>query len=117
MISLIFFLAIWVAVIVGIYKALEKAGQPGWSIFIPIYNIIIMFKVAGRNDWWAMFIPIYNIIVMWQFSQEVAKRFGKDSSFGIGLFFLGGIFWAILGFGDATYQGATQSNDEILDVE
>ena len=117
MINLLIPLVILVVVLVGMNKALEKAGQPGWSIFIPIYNIIILFKVAGRNDWWAIIIPIYNIIVMWQVSQEVAKRFGKESGFGAGLFFIGGIFWPILGFGDAVYQADDQAgNDEVLDA-
>ncbi|UKN01673.1 DUF5684 domain-containing protein [Paracrocinitomix mangrovi] len=114
---IVFVLSLTVFLVVGQYKAFEKAGQPGWSIFVPIYNIIIMFRVAGRDDWWAVLIPIYNIIVLWQFSQEVARRFGKESSFGVGLFFLGGIFWAILGFGNAQYEGAVRpTDDELLDA-
>ena len=36
----------------------------------------------------------------------VAKSFGKGDGFGIGLGLLGFIFYPILGFGDAQYQGA-----------
>ena len=36
---------------------------------------------------------------------DVAKNFGKGTGFGIGLAFLGFIFYPILGFGSATYQG------------
>jgi len=25
-----------------------KAGQPGWAILIPIYNLYIMLKIAGK---------------------------------------------------------------------
>ena len=35
---------------------------------------------------------------------DVAKNFGKDTLFGLGLAFLGFIFFPILGFSDATYQ-------------
>jgi hypothetical protein len=115
MVGLILPLLIMVVVIVGMYKAIEKAGQPGWAIFVPIYSIIVLYKVGGRDDWWSVFIPIYGIITMWQLSQEVAKRFGKESGFGAGLFFLGGIFWPILGYGSAQYEGADSSNPELLD--
>ena len=115
--GIILFLAIIVVQIIGFWKVLEKAGQPGWSIFVPIYSIIVLYKVGGRDDWWSVFIPIYGIITMWQLCAEVAKRFGKDSGFGVGLFFLGGIFWAILGFSSAVYQGGeASSNDEVLDA-
>jgi hypothetical protein len=36
----------------------------------------------------------------------LAKSFGKGAGFGIGLALLGIIFWPILGFGSAEYQGA-----------
>jgi hypothetical protein len=37
---------------------------------------------------------------------DFAKVFGKGSGFGIGLIFLPIIFYPILAFGDAKYQGA-----------
>jgi hypothetical protein len=37
-------------------------------------------------------------------SIEIAKKFGKDAGFGIGLAFLGIIFYPILAFGDAQYH-------------
>jgi hypothetical protein len=35
---------------------------------------------------------------------DIAKNFGKDAAFGLGLAFLGFIFYPILGFGSATYN-------------
>lgn len=35
-----------------------------------------------------------------------AKAFGKGTGYGIGLAFLGFIFFPMLGFSDATYTGA-----------
>ena len=47
----------------------------------------------------------------------IAKNFGKDSGFTVGLIFLGIVFWPILGFGDAQYIGAeAKSNDNVLDA-
>ena len=38
-------------------------------------------------------------------SVDIAKSFGKGTGFGIGLALLPFIFYPILGFGDAQYQG------------
>jgi hypothetical protein len=35
----------------------------------------------------------------------ISKSFGKDEGFTVGLILLGAIFWPILGFGSAKYQG------------
>jgi len=45
--------------------------------------------------------PIFYIILC----IDVAKRFGQGGGFAVGLIFLGIIFFPILGFGSAQYQG------------
>lgn len=105
--GLIFNLAIFVLVIVGFWKVFTKAGQPGWFAIIPIFNFFILLKIVGR-PWWfliLMFIPLVNLIVFAVVSMDVAKSFGKGIGFAIGLFFLSFIFYPILGFGKAEYQG------------
>jgi len=37
---------------------------------------------------------------------DTARRFGKGTGFGIGLFFLPFVFFPLLAFGDAQYAGA-----------
>ena len=101
-------LAIVVGVIAGIWKAFVKAGQPGWAVLVPIYNIVVMLRIAGRPVWWLllMFIPFVNFVIAIVVSMDIAKRFGKGAGFGIGLAFLGVVFWPILGFGSAQYMSA-----------
>jgi hypothetical protein len=100
-------LAITVFIIAGVWKAFVKAGKPGWGCIIPIYNLILILEIAGRPIWWfiLLLIPFVNLIVAIIVLMDVAKRFGQGAGFGLGLFFLGFIFWPILGFGDARYQG------------
>ena len=71
---------------------------------IPIYNLIVLFRIGGKPWWWVLLllIPLANIIVGIIVAIDVAKNFGK--SFGIGLALLPFIFYLILGFGDARYQ-------------
>ena len=100
-------LAIVVLVIASLWKIFVKAGHPGWAAIIPIYNIFIMLKIAGRPWWWLllMFIPIVGLVIAIMVSVDLAKSFGKGVLFGIGLALLAFIFYPILAFGDAEYQG------------
>ncbi len=101
-------IAVIVLVIAGVWKTFTKAGQPGWSAIIPIYNLYVLTQVAKRPGWWVLllFIPLVNIVIGIILAIDVAKAFGKGTGFGVGLALLGFIFYPILGFGDATYQGA-----------
>jgi Family of unknown function (DUF5684) len=95
--------------LVAMWKVFTKAGQPGWAILIPIYNLYVMCKIAGRPGWWLIlyFIPVVNLIIIIIICLDIAKNFGKGAGFGIGLLLLPIIFYPILGFGSATYQGGT----------
>ena len=107
MIGLVIYLALVVLVLAGFWKTFEKAGKPGWGSLVPIYNAVLLLEIAGKPIWWfiLLFIPFVNFIVVILISIEVAKNFGKGTGFGLGLAFLGFIFYPILGFGDAKYQG------------
>jgi hypothetical protein len=99
-------LAIIVLVIVSMWKVYVKAGEPGWAAIIPIYNIIVLLRIAGKPWWWVFLflIPLVNLIIGILVSIDVAKNFGQTALFGIGLTFLGFIFYPILAFGDARFN-------------
>lgn len=104
----LFYLAFVVVYIAGMWKAFEKAGQPGWACLIPFYNFYIMTKIGGKPGWWVLllFIPVANIVVAIWTLNMISKSFGKDEGFTAGLIFLGFIFWPILGFSnDVRYLG------------
>lgn len=105
-IILLIYLAIIVAMIAGLWKVFEKAGQPGWGAIIPIYNYYLMLKVAKRPDWWLIlyFIPLVSLIPAIIVPIDIAKNFGKGVGYGLGLVFLPFIFFPLLGFSDAQYQ-------------
>ena len=101
-------LAMVAVAIIGMWKVFVKAGQPGWAILIPIYNLYILLQIAGRPGWWLIlyFVPLANIIVAVIVAMDVAKAFGQSAAFGIILLFLlSGIGYLILGFGSARYLG------------
>ena len=121
-ISLLISLVVWVVVSGFMYwKVFEKAGQPGWASIVPIYQFWIIIKVVGRPTWWfwifvAAFVlfwlpivdfvlGIFAFILYLLICLDMAKVFGKESGFGIGLWLIGIVFFPILGFGSARYVG------------
>jgi uncharacterized membrane protein YtjA (UPF0391 family) len=102
-----FVLLLVVFVIAGMWKVFTKAGKPGWAAIIPIYNTIVILEIVGRPIWWIilMLIPCVGFVIAIIVCIDLAKSFGKDALYGIGLAFLGIIFFPMLGFGSATYRG------------
>lgn len=113
----IIYFAFIIFIIAGIWKTFEKAGQPGWACLIPFYNYYIMAKIGGEKNWWFIFIPILNIYIIFVILIALAKSFGKDTLFGIGLVFLGFIFFPVLGFGYAKYIGPNGINPLQNDID
>jgi len=106
-VAVVIYLAIIIFMIVAEWKLFEKAGQPGWAILVPIYSTIVFLKIVQRPIAWIFlfFIPLVNFIIAIIMMLDLAKVYGKDSGFGIGLIFLPIIFIPILAFGDTQYQG------------
>jgi len=106
--------AIYVVCVIGIWKVFTKAGQPGWAVLIPVYNIIVLLRVAGL-PWYWVFTPLivlipflgaiaYLVWFVW-IHHRISTNFGQGVGFAIGLVLLAPIFWLILGFGSSKYVG------------
>lgn len=100
--------------IVAMWKLYKKAGEKGWKSIIPIYNLVILFKISGISPW-LIFVYLASIIpfvgwiaalalIIYQ-SYSLAKSFGKDIGYTFGLWLLPTIFYMILGFGSSEYVG------------
>ena len=108
------FVVIGIVTLIGMWKAFAKAGQPGWAVLVPIYNIIVLLRVAGLPWYWVFapfvaIIPIlgwiaYIVWIVWV-HHRISTRFGQGVGYTIGLTLLGPIFWLILGFGSSKYVG------------
>jgi uncharacterized protein DUF5684 len=100
------FLLVFVIVVAGMWKVFEKAGEPGWAALVPIYNLLVLVKIAGKETWWVvlLLLPCVNFVAAVMICIEVARKFGKDTLYGVGLAFLPFIFFPMLGFGAAQYN-------------
>ena len=117
--------ALVILVIAGMWKVFVKAGQPGWAAIVPIYNVYILLQIVGRPTWWLalLLLPIIPVIgglgllvVLFILYWDLAKSFGKDVGFAIGLTLLSFVFMPMLGFGSAQYIGPMASGFGLPDT-
>ena len=104
---IIFLLAVAVFFIAAHWRVYVKAGQPGWAVLIPIYNIYVLCKIVGKPGWWVFLclIPFVNCIIIVMLLLGLAERFGRGVGFGLGLILLPIVFYPILAFGSSSYDG------------
>ncbi|MCL2330746.1 MAG: DUF5684 domain-containing protein [Phycisphaerae bacterium] len=102
----LFYLALVILLIASSWKLFEKANQPGWGCLVPIYNMVLYARIAGKSGWWAILtlIPYVNIVIGILLAIGIAKNFGRGIGTILGLIFLPFIFLPILAFGKAEYN-------------
>jgi hypothetical protein len=99
------------AVVAGWFGLFPKAGQPRWAALVPFYNIyVLVVHVAGLSRLWFVLImlPPMNLIASILVNVEVAKRFGRTETFGVGMSVFGFVLYPLLGFGRAEYDDTRQ---------
>lgn len=101
-------MVISILMIVSLWKIFTKAGKPGWGSIVPFYNFYLQTEIAFGNGWLFLLylVPIANIVMAIMTPFKMAKAFGKGTGFGFGLWLIPIVFYPILAFGDAEYQGA-----------
>ena len=87
-------LAVAVIVIASLWKIFTKAGKPGWAALVPFYNVFVLTEIIEKPILWfvAALIPCVNIVMGILFAIELAKKFGKDTMFAVGLILLPFVF-------------------------
>ena len=93
--------------IVVYWRVHAKAGWPGWTVFVPIYNTYVDVKIAGKPGWWLvlLFLPIAQFVAIFLMCLSMAERFDKSAWFGLGLFLFPPVFLTALAFDDSQYVG------------
>jgi hypothetical protein len=114
LILILFFYVLFTLPVWGTYQKASPQGEPAWAAFVPIYNFIVLLRIAGRPKTWAWFLllplfPYLGSIALFVISifilNDVSKSFGHGSGFTVGLVLLPVIFWFILWLGKSTYLG------------
>ena len=117
--------------IIGTWKILTKANKPGWGALIPFYNDYLLCQITGVNPWWIVivicsgflsFIPVIGGLLAFAASiyfaillnVSLARSFGKEDSYAVGLILLAPIFYFILGTKDNKYLGEKPMDDVVF---
>lgn len=74
------------------WRIYTKAGQPGWAVLIPIYNLIVYFRIIRRPGWWILLylLPMvvsFTIIASLAVAIENGTTEGLSIAAGVGLLF------------------------------
>jgi hypothetical protein len=107
---LLFQLALVGVQVAGMWTVFEKANYAGWKAIVPIYNLYVMLQI-GENRWWwllLLVVPVVNLYAVYKIHAGVARSFGRGIGFGLGLAFLGILFFPLMGFGDYQYRNSSQ---------
>jgi hypothetical protein len=107
----LFFVAVFgLIILASMARVFRKAGRSGWAAFVPFYNLVVLLQIADRPAWWVLFtpVPVVNIVLGARLGIALAKRFDRGRMFGLGLFFLGPLFFPLLAFSNLRYRKATQ---------
>ena len=129
MVCMVIAFAIAIVQIIAMWKIFTKAGEKGWKSIIPIYNVLILFKISGLSPWLVLaylagIIPLIGWLVPIALNAvlayKLAKAFNKDGGWAVGLYFLAPIFYMILAFGSSEYVGSsnetTSSTENVAPV-
>ena len=113
--------AFYVLIVVAQWKIFTKAGQEGWESLIPIYNVVVLYKIIGLSPWLLLLyllsgVPVIGWIISVALSivsmVKLGKAFNQSTAFIFGLLLLSPIFQMILGFGKAEYVGNQTSDTQ-----
>ena len=88
----IFSVIIVAAVIVAWWRIFSKAGEKGWKILIPVYNMYVMYKLFWKAAIFAIMIVLSIVAVIGSsvtmYGAVMSVLQGGSSTFYIGLFLL-----------------------------
>ena len=110
----------YILMAIGLWKMMEKAGEPGWVGIVPFYNQYkLCEKVMGNPWYWLRLLVVIVPIVGWfmyfyfayQMGKATALAYGQPESWAWGYTFLGPVFYCITGFGQYSYYGPYGKGD------
>lgn len=124
-------LVLAILTIIGMWKTINKTGEEGWKSIIPVYNQYTLCTKIGVYPYWPLIvigltllnvIPVIgsllcaagSIYFMVIFNVSLAKSFGKDPGFAVGLVLLAPIFYLILGGKNSNYVGPNPMEDPVM---
>jgi len=74
-----------VPMIVLMWRVFDKAGKPGWTAIVPVYNLVIMGEI-GRVDSWIGWTAAGTVVANWLFVGNSLSRLLSLVTLGFGIY-------------------------------
>lgn len=84
-----------------------KAGRPTWPAWVPVYNVMELFRLAGLSPWFGLLVLITPATAfVWLFlALRLGPRFGLAPGWAALAFFAFPIWLSVVGWGSARWLG------------
>ncbi|MBR2590740.1 MAG: hypothetical protein IKE65_07440 [Clostridia bacterium] len=96
-----------IIILIAASRIFKKAGEKGWKVLIPFYNLYIFSKIVeftgNGKKFILFFIPVVRYYYYFFFNLRLAQAFDRNPYFGVGLMVCPSIFMSILAFSKAKY--------------
>ncbi len=122
------------------WKMFTKAGEKGWKSLIPLYSDYTEFKIVWETKWfWFMLLGavlaslflvpvvgptlsvggyIFIMVLSVVYAMQIAKAYGQDNGFAIGLMIFGLVFRIFLAYNkDIVYVGPQPTPNFFGDIK
>ena len=130
-VMIIFVILIAIFMVIVKWFLFKKGNKPEWAAIIPIYSDYVLCKMIGVNPWWILIVFLSSLLSIIPFigslltlavsiyymilvGVSLARSFGKEDSFAVGLILLPIVFQPMLAFGKAEYIGINPMKDIIF---
>ena len=113
--SLVVIAAFYALTCIGLMQMFRKAGVEGWRAWVPFYRNYVLCEITMGCGWYFLFgfivplAPFVNAL----YAVEVTLSYGESVPVGILYFFFPFIMKYIIGFGDSSYVGPMNLNDQM----
>lgn len=109
-IGLLLFVSMYALSAWALGKVFAKAGVDSWKAWVPIYNLVAIFKLGGYSPLLIllMFVPLVNIVAV-VFMILAVHRINEGFGLGVGMtviyFFLPFVWSLMIGYSNVRWSG------------
>lgn len=80
------YVAIYIYIAYALYTMAKKTNTANaWMAWIPILDVYLMVKIAGKPGWWfiLLLVPLLNVVIAIMLWYYIAERMGKPGWVGV----------------------------------
>lgn len=92
--------------VASLWIIFQRAGQHGWAALIPIYNVVVLFRITWGSGVFALLtlIPCAGSIIGIITTHKLSRSFGHGVPYTLGMLFFPYVFYPLIAFGSRGYR-------------